>query len=250
MVEVASSGDSEVIQLVGPAASLSGELTLTNPTEARVVVRDGVLAMAGHRSAAQVRAIVAPGQVRRIRVSASLPEGTVPGEYEAELIIGGRSSRAICQVVDVVRVEVTPPMVLVDVPPGAPAFKRVVVTNRSTVAVQLRPPARMTVEAEPGVDPECERREIDVRFPAVTIEPAATAAFDVSVTVPAGLREGTRWKGRIPLATASLDLVVTPRRAPKKPPTSSASKAMKPPIRKAGGDVPPPKRAPRTRTAS
>src|SRR5262245_20687252 len=115
---------SEPIVVVGPPDSLEGELLLHNTGPDKLILRDVRLrGEAIARRAAEAdgpselalrRVILRPGQLRRMPLQLALSPNTPPGEYHAEVQIGGGVRQLVIHVTEVVQLEIDPDPVVID----------------------------------------------------------------------------------------------------------------------------------------
>lgn len=135
------------IVLVGPPESLQGELLLHNAGPEKLILRDVLVrgeaitrraAEAGGPSELALRRVVLrPGQLRRLPLELALSPNTPPGEYHAEVQVGGHVRQLVMQVTDLVRLEIDPDPVVVENLPGETLTKRVVFSNRGNVPLRI-----------------------------------------------------------------------------------------------------------------
>src|SRR5512135_512304 len=112
------------IVMVGPPESLEGELLLHNAGPEKLILRDVLVrgeaitrraAEAGGPSELALRRVVLrPGQLRRLPLQLALSPNTPPGEYHAEVQVGGRVRQLVMHVTEQVRLEIDPDPVVVE----------------------------------------------------------------------------------------------------------------------------------------
>jgi hypothetical protein len=243
--------DDAPIVVNGAPRRLSGVLRLRNDGQeaarvGQVVVRDpdgnlGLTAESAHR--VSPRSLDPAGEVA-VKLRLRLDERTPPGEYHAEVDVGGTTRQLVVQVAQRVSVDLEPRRILVANRPGATTAASVVVTNQGNVPVAVGEIGAVPLDDEQRdcrilrrtVDAlTADEREVSVErlLTEVTraskqvldetgvlrirnlsgpaeVPPGAVARFDLSVEVPRTLDPHARYTGFVPIATSTLSFVVVP----------------------------------------
>jgi hypothetical protein len=224
-------GDDEPLVLSGPPAALTGSVRLRNPGDRTVVLRDadlrdpsGALPLPEARHAF-APLVLRPDQARSLPLSIALNRAIPPGTYEVELEVGGLTRTAVLHVAESVALDVEPDPVVVPNQGGVPQRKRLVVTNEGNVPVKVGDPVvvdlyldpprrrgfRLALERRVAVEREEEERVgvAEVHAPkSVQLDPGETAPVEIEVTLQDELAAERRYRGRLPVVTAEVDLVV------------------------------------------
>jgi hypothetical protein len=245
----------EPIVLVGPPASLAGELLLRNDGPDKLVLRDVLVrgeaiarlpGLAGGTSELALRRVVLrPGQLRRMPLQLALSPNTPPGEYHAEVQVGGRVRQIVLQVTELVRLEIDPDPVVVENIPGETSTKRVVFSNRGNVPLRIgeiggvvldeeaqncragRAAVMNTSETAEGLDQflgEYVRQtravvsqigllRVHNTAGPFTLAPGDVRAVEMQFRVPDKLDQRARYFGAVALYTSNLNIVITPTHA-------------------------------------
>jgi hypothetical protein len=231
--------------LSGPPTALTGRVHLYNPGERRVVLRDaglrdpsGVLELSGARHAVGPL-VLGPDQAGSMPLSIALDSTTPQGSYELELAVGGRAQRVVLHVAEAVQITVEPRTVVVLNRPGEVQRKRLVVRNDGNVVITVGEPTLVDLREDPlryralrvALEPllRRERPDLDelavallaiardeervgavaVRAPApVRLGPGETEEVEIEVRFQDELPPERRYRGRLPVVTADVDLVV------------------------------------------
>jgi hypothetical protein len=243
--------DDQPVVVNGDPRRLSGTLRLRNDGEEaarveRVVVRDpegnlGLTAESAHRVSR--RALDPAGEIA-VKLRLRLDERTPPGEYHAEVEVGGTTRQLVVQVAQRVSVDLEPRRILVANQPGGTTTASVVVTNQGNVAVTVGEIGAVPLDDEQRdcrilrrtVDAlTADEREVSVErlLTEVTraskqvleeagvlrirnlsgpaeVPPGAVIRFDLSIEVPTTLDPHARYTGLAPIATGTLGFVVVP----------------------------------------
>lgn len=163
--------------LVGPPRGVRGELSLQNPTDRKVIIREPRVrpasistdipikkAAGGRKAAADTpavtravlsespmvmrRIIMRPGQSRPIPVALALDPRTPPGTYNAELEIHGQQRSVVIHVIEDVALTIAPGEIVLPNRPGEKVEKRVVFTNDGNVPVSVRSLGTVVLDEE------------------------------------------------------------------------------------------------------
>lgn len=277
---VVGGSEGEPLVLAGPPGELSGRIQLRNPSDAKVVLRDaglkdpsGALRLPSFRHALQPL-VLRPGQGGSVPLSIAVDPATPPGEYRAELDLGGRWQPVVLHVAEVFDLTVLPRSLVVVNQSGVPQAKRLIITNNGNVAFALSDPGavdlredlardrvpRVVIEPLPGRDtPDLEalvaallalareegRRvgtlEVRVQDRQVEVRPGETRAVELQITLQDELPPNRRYRGRLPVLTRDVDIIVAasgaplPKATPRRP-RRRATETRKPPRR--GGATP------------
>jgi hypothetical protein len=239
--------EDEPLVLTGPPARLAGRLALRNPTTTNLVLRDaGLRDPTGMLFARQLRRalptlVLRPEQGRTFPLSVAVDPTTPPGEYQVELDLAGQSRPAVLQVTEVFSFTSRPDTFVVENRPGLAQRKRIVVTNTGNVTftigdigeVDLKDDLAWERAIRIAVEPWSDRAEVEIEKIVVAVleevrrrderagslvvsspggsrevRPGETAAIDLDITVGEGLPGSGRFRGRAPLLTQDLEVVV------------------------------------------
>ena len=242
--------DDQPVVVNGDPRRLSGILRLRNDGEEaarveQVVVRDPAGNLGLTESAYRVsrRALDPAGEVA-VKLRLRLDERTPPGEYHAEVDVGGTTRQLVVQVNQRVSVDLEPRRILVANQPGGTTAASVVVTNQGNVPVTVGEIGAVPLDDEQRdcrilrrtVDAlTADEREVSVErlLTEVTmaskqvldetgvlrirnlsgpaeVPPGAVVRFDLSIEVPKTLDPHARYTGFAPIATSTLSFVVVP----------------------------------------
>jgi len=242
---VVVSPEDEPLVLAGPPSELSGRIDLHNAGDAKVVLRDagltdqsGLLQLSAERHRIQPL-VLRPDQRGSLPLAIGVHPATPPGEYHAELDVGGRSRPVVLHVVEVVDLAVDPGSLVIENRPGLVQRKRLLVRNDGNVPfvvgdpvtvdlredrpsdrgvrVALEPLLRLTkpdldelVVALLAVAREEERLGcVEARADArVEVRPGETAALELDLTLKDELPATRRYRGRLPVVTRDVDVIV------------------------------------------
>jgi hypothetical protein len=242
---VVVSPENEPLVLAGPPKELSGRIDLHNAGDAKVVLRDagltdhsGLLRLPTERHTIETL-VLRPDERGSLPLELAIDPTTPPGEYHAELDVGGRSRRVVLQVVEVVDLTVEPRSLVIENRRGAAQRKRLLVRNDGNVPfavgdpvtvdlredrprdrglrVALEPLVRRTkpdldelVVALLAVAREEERLgSVEARADAqVEVRPGETAALELELTLIDELPATRRYRGRLPVVTRDVDVIV------------------------------------------
>jgi len=244
---VVGGADDEPVVLSGPPRALTGRIALHNASDAKVVLRDagltdpsGVLRLpvARHRVAPLV---LRPDQTGSLPLSIAVDPTTPPGEYSAELDVGGRSPAVVIHVAEDFNPTVRPRSLVIANRPGVEQAKQIIVSNDGNVPFTVGDPGsvelwddaradrirRLVVEPLSGhetVDleavvvavlaaaredqPRAGEAEVRLRDGPVELRPGETRALDATVTLAAELPDTGRFRGRMAVLTRDVDLIV------------------------------------------
>lgn len=237
------------IVLTGPPGALSGDVVLRNRGDSRAVVRQiklvagdgGSEALAStHRLGSTV---VRPNSEVSLPVVLSLDPATPPGEYTMALAVGEATVAASVVVVERIALRFDPGTLVLENQPG-PTSRTVLVTNRGNVPLLFSDPGAVVLDDErlmcrvlratgqavaedeiltldkavgeffrQGHEILTAIRPLRVRIAngPISVPPLATTALDVSIDIPEGLDQHTRYIGSFPFYNADLGFMVVPR---------------------------------------
>jgi hypothetical protein len=199
---------SDAIVLTGPPSLLRATVSVENAVDQRVSVRGLTL----HRSGRQAltgagAAVIAPGATAEVPVAFRLEPDTPPGDYPAEVEVGGIRREAGRRVEPDLSMHVSPRRVLADV---GDQELTLTVANDGNLAIPLAAVVRARTD-DGGPDPGP-----DVRLTlaaATTAGPGTTMVLRGSLSVPTELDPTRRHTARVPVGTADLDVIILPRDA-------------------------------------
>ena len=197
--------------LTGPPGQLRTTVTVENTADRQVAVRAAALHGLGDVAVPTgVGAVIPAGATVAVPVSFSVDPATSPGEYAAELEVGGVRRPAVVRVESHLAMRVSPRRVLAG--PGRHDIE-LEVTNEGNVDVTVAALSRARTD-DGGPDPG---PDVSLVLDAAVV---ATAASTVSATghveVP-DLDPTRRHTARIPVGLADLDVIILPRTASESP---------------------------------
>jgi hypothetical protein len=255
--------EGEPLVLAGPPGQLTGQVDLHNPGDVNVVLRDaglsdpnGVLTTRSWRQSLSPL-VLRPYQECRVPLTIAVDPTTPPGEYRAELELAGWSRPVVLHVVEVFALTVRPQLFVVMNIPGQPQRKRLIVTNEGNVAFSIGDIGDVNLEDDmisnrtvrvaleswsESVNPEIEGpvlalvrvgREgsyladglfVRTLGGKVDVAPGETTAIDLEITLRTELPHNSRYRGRAPLLTRDLEIIVVSSGGPVdgEAPTTSA----------------------------
>jgi hypothetical protein len=196
----------EVFVLTGPPGLLRATVSVENAVDQRVAVRGLTLHRSGQQALAGAgAAVIAPGATARVPVSFRLEPDTPPGEYPAEVEVGGIRREALLRVEPDLSMHVSPRRVLAEV---GSTDVTLTVTNDGNLAIPLAAVVQArTDDGGPDAGP-------DVTFTldaGTTLAPGTTAHLQGQLTVPEELDPARRHTARVPVGAADLDVIILPR---------------------------------------
>lgn len=196
------------IVLTGPPGLLRATISVENAVDQRVAVRGLTLHRAGLQAlTGSGAAVIAPGATADLPVSFRLEPDTPPGEYAAEVEVGGIRRKAVLRVEPDLSMHVSPRRVLADV--GSHALTLTVV-NDGNLAIPLAAVVRARTD-DGSPDPDAGPDVTLTLTAAATVAPGSTAVLEGRLTVPEELDPTRRHTARIPVGTADLDVIILPR---------------------------------------
>ena len=194
------------IVLTGPPGLLRATVSVENAVEQRVVVRGLTLYRTGQQAVTgSGGAVIAPGATAQVPVSFRLEPHTPPGEYAAEVEVGGLRRAALLRVEPDLAMHVSPRRVLAGIGRSPVTLT---VAHDGNLAIALAAVVRAPTDdggPDPGPDVTLTLSS------ATTLTPGTTTVLECHVTVPADLDPARRHTARIPVGTADLDVIILPR---------------------------------------
>jgi hypothetical protein len=236
----------EPLVLVGPPGELIGHVHLHNRTDSKVVVRgaglrdpDGRLPLPPTRQALGP-IVLRPDQGNDVPLSVAVDPTTPPGEYAAELDLGGLSQPVVLHVTELLAVSASPGSVVVVNEAGIRQHRPVVVTNEGNVAFTLADPGAVSLRedmmsdralriavdllsrAEERADLErlaaavlavvrqetAGELEVQLANGPIEVQPGETKAIALEIILKEQLPASGRYRGRIPILTGNVDVTV------------------------------------------
>jgi hypothetical protein len=196
----------DAIVLTGPPGLLRATVSVENAVDQRVAVRGLTLHRSGHQAVTGAgAAVIAPGATAQLPVSFRLAPDTAPGEYQAEVEVGGIRREAVLRVEPDLSMRVSPRRVLAGV---GDTDVSITVTNDGNLAIPLAAVVRArTDDGGPDPGPDVTLTLAD----ATTVAPGSTSVVRGSLGVPRDLDPTRRHTARVPVGTADLDVIILPR---------------------------------------
>jgi hypothetical protein len=195
--------------ITGPPDDLQATVELENTTDHRISLRGVVLRRKGEDDlAARFGAILPPDSTTRVPVQLSVPVTTAPGDYSAQLEIGGQSRTATLRVEAKISARVIPDHVLAE--PGRTKVQLRLV-NQGNVAI----PLARTTRGQTGDDDDDPEVSLVLTASAV-LGAGETREVTGTLTVPDGLDPARRHEALVPVGVCDLRVTVLPR-DPEKP---------------------------------
>jgi hypothetical protein len=248
------------IILSGQPENLRGALLVHNTGPERVRLRSLPLTaskamLASARSSElkpQVRlhpGVIRPGQRGEVSLSVSLSPETPPGEYQAQVEVGGQLQAVTMLVTEKVKLRISPSELVVENLPGHKIPKQVVFSNLGNVPLRIGEFGAIYLDDELQVCRTLraaaaavgdELRPLEEYLATIllqakhvaessgilrvhnlsgelTLQPGETQAVNLEVRVPEGLDKRGRYRGVFALYTSSLSLVIVPSSGPPMP---------------------------------
>jgi hypothetical protein len=246
---VVNQSEKEPVVLVGPPGELSGRIQLHNPGDASLVVRDaGLKDPSGALRLSKARhglrpLVLRPDQVGSLTLTIAVDPATPSGRYPAELELEGRLLPVILEVSELFELSVQPETLVVINLPDVRQRKQILVTNTGNVAFSLGEPGAVELHEDrrddsvlrvalepllrgPKADLDAvvvallavarEEREplgaLEVRAPGgpINVPVGETATFELEITLRDKLPTHRRYRGRLPVLTQDVRVLVVP----------------------------------------
>jgi hypothetical protein len=199
------------VVVTGPPGQLRATVTVENTADRQVAVRAAALhGVGGSPVPGGVAALIPAGATATVPVSFSVDPSTPPGEYAAEVEVGGTRRAATVRVEPHLAMRASPRKVLAQ--PGRQDLE-IVVTNEGNLDVTVAALARARAEdgsREPGPDLSL---SLDA---AVIVAAASSVTITAHLEVPE-LDPTRRHTARIPVGLADLDVIILPRTGSESP---------------------------------
>ncbi len=195
----------EDLVLSGPPSRLTAVVTVAN-TGDRALPVDGILVRRPNQLdlPGVAGAVVAPGETALVPVFLSVPPSTAPGNYPAEVEVGGVSRSVTLRVEAHLSVIVSPTNLVV--PPGTHPLT-LVLNNTGNVPLPLAELTRANTH-DGGPDPG---PDVSLRLASPPIvAPGQRAMVDATLEVP-DLDPTRRHTARVPVGLSGLDIHILPR---------------------------------------
>jgi hypothetical protein len=207
--------------LAGSPGRLRGELHVTNAGAERASLHGFVVRkhdLPSQPTAGQLGGRLPPGASSAVTASLALPADTPPGEYHATLDIAGHEINATLHVASSPSLEITPSRIFVET--GVTSL-RLVARNTGNARLSVAPLARARLRSDLDLAPlslgatetEGEDAPFDAifRLPATaTLDPGDVLVLDAEVDVSSDIDSDRRYLALLPVATATLRVVVSP----------------------------------------
>ena len=235
------------IVLSGPPGRLAGQVNLHNRTGAKIVLRDaglkdpsGALQLPVARHRLQP-IVLRPEQHDSVRILLAADLTTAPGEYRAELELDGHVQPVVLHVTEVVDLKVVPRSLVIANEVGAAQRKRVIITNDGNVPFALGDAVRVDLHDDMQADRvqrvaveslgADDRAALDPLIAALvavareepagclqvrssdgplTVAPGETRSVELEFTLVDELSPMRRYRGRMPVVTRDVEIVVVP----------------------------------------
>ena len=205
-------GGGPVLLVAGPPSQLRTTVTVENTADQQVAVRAASLHREGEPIVAGgVASLIPAGATVRVPVTFAVAAATPPGEYAAEVEVGGTRRAAVVRVDPHLAMRVSPRRVIAE--PGRQQVD-LVVTNDGNLDVTVAALARARTD-DGGPDPG---PDISLVLEApVVVAAASTTSTTGQLEVPQGLDPTRRHTATIPVGLADLDVIILPRTASESP---------------------------------
>ncbi|HET7610823.1 MAG TPA: hypothetical protein VFK29_03440 [Rhodanobacteraceae bacterium] len=151
---MAAAQNAERIVLVGPPASVTGVVRVSNPGTEKLNLKFAGLQCEGHAANARIalRARLAPGETRHAPVSLSLDPRTPPGRMRGHATIGDETRDVVIDVLEHRAIGVAPAHFALHGRPGARVSVPVVLTNLGNVPYLVPRAAVANISRAAGFD--------------------------------------------------------------------------------------------------
>jgi hypothetical protein len=196
------------IVLTGPPSLLRATVSVENTVDQRVAVRGLTLHRTGRQAlTGSGAALIAPGATADLPVTFRLEPDTPPGEYAAEVEVGGVRREAVLRVEPDLSMHVSPRRVLAE---GGRHPLTLTVSNDGNLTSALAAVVRAHTD-DGSPDPDAGPDVTLTLTAAATVAPGTTTVLEGHLTVPEELDPTRRHTARIPVGTADLDVIILPR---------------------------------------
>lgn len=248
----------EPLVLVGEPKRIKGQFRLANTGDQPVIVRDGLLRAAPEKKgrgksktpALEIRKPLHPirlkaGDSRSVKVKMAVDPFTPPGEYEAELEVGGEVRAVTVHVTEKLDLNLNPSKLVLRAAPGATVSRRIVVRNNGNVPLTIGEIGAVVLEDEriecrvlrrvvAAIDADKSKQadmtdyfklmvsqvhevlsqsgalRVHSKTGTVTIAPGAIQPIDLEIRVPDSLDRRTRYLASVPIYNRNLVFEVAP----------------------------------------
>jgi hypothetical protein len=185
------------------------------------------------------RIVVRAGQDRRVPMTLSLDASTPPGTYHAQLDVDGELRDVVMHVTEDVSFSIEPQTLIIPNRPGQKIQKRIIVSNDGNVAVTVKPLGPIVLDedlvhcralrgalADVGQTLKTlddfvvalgrryhdlyESLVMKLQNEKTSVEPGATAAIDLTITLPEKLDARFRYTASAPISTQNLSFTIVP----------------------------------------
>jgi hypothetical protein len=196
----------DAIVLTGPPGLLKATVSVENAVDQRVAVRGLTLHRSGQEALTGAgAAVIAPGATALVPVAFRLEPDTPPGDYPAEVEVGGIRREAVLRVEADFSLHVSPRRLLAEVGDSPVSLS---VVNDGNVPIDLAAVVRARTD-DGGPDPG---PDVTLTLTgATTAAPGTTTVLRGSLAVPVELDPTRRHTARVPVGTADLDVIILPR---------------------------------------
>jgi hypothetical protein len=226
--------------LAGSPGRLRGELHITNAGAERARLHGFVVRkhdLPAQPAVGQLGGRLPPGASGAVTASLALAADTPPGEYHATLDIAGHEIIATLHVSSSPSLELTPSRIFVE---AGMTSVRLVARNTGNARQTIASYARARLRSDPDLSPlssavsETDRVDAAIdaaidaafRLPAtVTLDPGDVLVLDAEVEVGGDIDRDRRYLALLPVAAATLRVIVGPAtQVPDEKPASPAGK--------------------------
>jgi|ERR1051326_285731 hypothetical protein len=251
------------IRLVGAPQAVAADVTVYNPRNRSLVLRDvGLRELPDGLAQVPARhgtmpTVLRPRQQRKLHIAIALPATTPAGEYRGKVDIMGETRDAVLHVTETVGLRVEPDTLWVVNDPSRGQIKRLTITNEGNVEAvlgdirdvglkdDLTPPidSRLVLQAlahkpdlgpdemidalliplRRGDGPTVGSVSVEIIGGPATIAPSETRTVEVQVTLPEPPPPNGRYRARVPVLTETLAIVVIPSETAARPPDQTES---------------------------
>ncbi|HLV33548.1 MAG TPA: hypothetical protein VKY59_00480 [Spirillospora sp.] len=247
----------EPLVLVGESGRIRGKLNLTNTSSEEVVLQDALLrtlpvkGARGKETPAALEInkplhpiIMRPGRSRSVSLKMTIDPYTPPGEYDAQLEIGGETKPVKVHVVEKVDLSLHPDRLVIREAPGGTVTRRIVIQNKGNVPLVIGEIGAVPLEDErlecrilrrvaTAINTEAKAADFEDHFRTamaqiqgviqqagalrvhnntgtVTIAPGGAQAIDLEIQLPESLDRRTRYTALVPIYSRNLMFEIAP----------------------------------------